>query len=440
MTANPPGEEGSRLVGDGPAAHVAADRTIRRIAGTFATKLLAISLSVPVSVILARALGPEGRGEFVAAGAIAALGMQFGNLGLHSANTYFVSRDRTLLGALASNSAIVATVLGALIALVIFFAKESGFLFGDLSTAYFLLILIWIPIGIGQLLQHNLVVGIQRFAVFNNVDLSMRIATLLCCLALWLLGVASPIPYIVVAIAVTASSYLFCFLFIRTQPDGSSGPAMSLLQQQLPYGGKVFLAALFAFLVVRSDVILLKELSGSHETGVYSAAVSLVDLLHLFPVAVGVVLFPQLSVPGAAEDRWRVTRSALLHTAWLLSIGAAVLMFWGEFIIKLLFGAPFLPAYPVLVVLAPAMLFFGLNNIISVYISAIGLPWFGVWVWCVAFCANLAFNLLWIPRFGGVGAAWASLLSYALVFALQLTYVTRRAAAEPTHALAGAQL
>ena len=32
------------------------DRTFRRIAGTFATKILTLSLSVPVSVVLARAL------------------------------------------------------------------------------------------------------------------------------------------------------------------------------------------------------------------------------------------------------------------------------------------------------------------------------------------------------------------------------------------------
>jgi Na+-driven multidrug efflux pump len=44
----------------------------------------------------------------------------------------------------------------------------------------------------------------------------------------------------------------------------------------------------------------------------------------------------------------------------------------------------------------------------------------------VAFCVNLGLNLLWIPQFGGVGAAWASLVAYAVVFGLQLLYILSR--------------
>jgi hypothetical protein len=38
---------------------------------------------------------------------------------MHSANTYFVSRDRSLLGPLSINSAIVGSVLGGLIAITL---------------------------------------------------------------------------------------------------------------------------------------------------------------------------------------------------------------------------------------------------------------------------------------------------------------------------------
>jgi O-antigen/teichoic acid export membrane protein len=406
------------------------DRTARRIAGTFATKILTVSLSIPVSVILARALGPAGRGEFVAVTALAALGMQFGNLGLHSANTYFVSRNRSLLGSLSINSAIVASLLGAVIAFLLYLIRASGLFFQDLNCTYFLLALVWIPLGIGQLLQLNLIVGIQRFGVYNNVDASSRVASLLLCSALWLLGFHRPLPYSLAAVVALAGSYLFCFWYIRRQVEHPARPAFGLLRAQLPYGAKIFLASLFAFLVVRSDVLILKELSGSRETGVYSVAVSLVDMLYLLPIAVGVVLFPELSAPGDPERRWRVTQVALLHTGWIIGLGAVVIMIGGGSIIRLLFGRAFLPAYPMAIVLAPAMLFYGLNNVVSVYLAATGLPWFAVWVWVLAFCVNLGLNLLWIPKLGGVGAAWSSLIAYALVFSLQLLYIlTQRAQA-----------
>jgi O-antigen/teichoic acid export membrane protein len=407
-------------------ASESADQVVRRVIGTFATKVLSVSLGVPAGIILARALGADGRGEFVAVSALAALGMQFGNLGLHSANTYFVSRDRSLLGALSANSAIVSAVVGGLIAVVLYLIRLSGWFLGDLDPRYFLLALIWIPVGLGQMLQHNLIVGIQKFRVFNQVDAAIRLGNLGFALLLWWIGVTRPMPYAIATIAVLAGSYLFCLFYINSRIGRPAAPAMNLLRAQLPYGTKTFVASLFAFLVVRSDILILKQMSGSHETGIYSVAVSLVDMLYLLPTAVGVVLFPTLSGASTPETRWRVMRAALVHTAWIMALGAAALALWGRPVIALLFGAGFAGAYPMLVTLAVAMVFYGLNNVVSVYLSAVGLPPFAVWVWVAAFAVNLGLNLVWVPRFGGLGAAASSLVSYAGLFVLQFSYVFAR--------------
>lgn len=426
-------------LGDAARPSQEADRTVRRIAGTFATKFLAMSVTIPLSVILARALGPAGRGELVAAAALAGLGMQFGNLGLHSANTYFVSRDRSLLGALSRNSVIAGTLFGSVIAFSFYLARAFGGAFRDLDATYFLLVMIWIPLGIGQLLQHNLIVGIQHIGVFNKIDLGGKTATLLLCAALWSAGVNRPMPYAMASVVVLALSYWFCTWYIGRQIDQPAGPALGLLRDQVPYGFKVFLGSLFAFLVVRSDVLLLNELSGSLETGLYSVAASLVDMLYLLPVAVGLVLFPELSALRDPEQRWRVTKIALLHTGWMIGAGVGVMLIWGNAIITLLFGSAFAPAYQFLIILAPAMLFYGLNSVVSTYLAAVGQPWFAVWVWVLGFGVNLSLNLIWIPKHGGVGAAWASLIAYGVIFVLQLSYVTRFRAGNAADAPAGAQ-
>src|SRR3989442_8842856 len=75
-----------------------------KVGETFATRVFLIGAGVVASVMVARALGPEGRGLYAVAGALAGVGVQFGNLGLHSANTYFAARDRGLLPRLAGNS------------------------------------------------------------------------------------------------------------------------------------------------------------------------------------------------------------------------------------------------------------------------------------------------------------------------------------------------
>src|SRR5262245_3497664 len=74
-----------------------------KVGETFATRAFLIGAGVAASVLVTRALGPAGRGLYAVAGVLTSIGVQFGNLGLHSANTFFVARDRRLLSRLAGN-------------------------------------------------------------------------------------------------------------------------------------------------------------------------------------------------------------------------------------------------------------------------------------------------------------------------------------------------
>ncbi|MDX1389259.1 MAG: hypothetical protein R3344_08715, partial [Acidobacteriota bacterium] len=91
---------------------------VQKVIETFATRILLIGIGFATSVLIARILGPEGRGLFAVAGTIAAIGIQFGNLGLHSANTYSVARDRGKLPGLLANSLLVGFGLGGLVAVI----------------------------------------------------------------------------------------------------------------------------------------------------------------------------------------------------------------------------------------------------------------------------------------------------------------------------------
>ena len=96
---------------------------------TFGTRLLLIGIGLITSVIIARILGPEGRGAYAAAMAVVGIGVQFGNLGLHASNTYYVSHDRTLLSQLVSNTLVISLGLGGLgvsIAWLVFFIWSSS--------------------------------------------------------------------------------------------------------------------------------------------------------------------------------------------------------------------------------------------------------------------------------------------------------------------------
>ncbi len=84
----------------------------RNVLETYGTRVLVVAVSLATAVVIARVLGPAGRGMYAVAVAVGAIGAQFGNLGLHASNTYYVSKDRALLPALIGNTLAVVFAAG----------------------------------------------------------------------------------------------------------------------------------------------------------------------------------------------------------------------------------------------------------------------------------------------------------------------------------------
>ena len=147
---------------------------VRKVLATFTTRIVLIGIGLVTTVVVARILGPEGRGLYAVAMAIGALGLQFGTLGLHAANVYFVAKDRTLLSKLVGNSLVVSCVIGA-VAIVISYSVFAVWpKFAPLHGALLLLGLLWIPIGIAYLLTQNLLLGVSEIGTYNRAEVVNR--------------------------------------------------------------------------------------------------------------------------------------------------------------------------------------------------------------------------------------------------------------------------
>ncbi|PYT18316.1 MAG: hypothetical protein DMF51_00445 [Acidobacteria bacterium] len=199
-------------------------------------------------------------------------------------------------------------------------------------------------------------------------------------------------------------------------------PSPGLLRAHLVYGLKSYLACLFAYLVVRFDLLMVQHMLGARQTGYYSIAASMADLVYLLPSIIGTLLFPKLVARATREEKWRLTAgmSGLVLVLMMGVSGIAAL--FARPVIRLLFGADFLPAAPAFVLLAIAMIFYGVNNIVSSYLASMSFPWFSVLIWIVACALNVGLNLFWIPAYGIMGASLSSLVCYVLVLVAQVVY------------------
>src|SRR3974390_1420038 len=190
---------------------------VRKIAETYATRVGLIAAGLASTVIIARSLGPDGRGIYAVAVATGVLGVQFGNAGMHTANSYFVAREPGLLAPLVGNSLALSFGFGALIscllATVLHFSPDLLALHG----VVLLLALISIPFGLAYLLLQNLMLGLHDVRGYNLLEMVSKILPLTLIASLVLLGRGSVEAFLAAGFLAVTVCCFWMWLRLRTR-------------------------------------------------------------------------------------------------------------------------------------------------------------------------------------------------------------------------------
>jgi O-antigen/teichoic acid export membrane protein len=399
---------------------------IRKVLETIAARMTLMGIGLVVSVIVARILGPEGRGVYAVASTTGALVVQFGNMGLHASNSYYVAKDPELLLPLLSNTFFASLGIGFGLAIIaqILFSIQPGL--APIQGPILMLTLSWIPFGLLYLLLQNLLIGTQKIRAYNTIEIGNRIISVLfigtLILANWVTVetvYASGFVALIVCILWSFSQFKVSLLAL---PFFSS----RLFLDNIRYGIKAYLSAIFAFLVLRIDMLMIQYILGPIQAGYYSVAVSLADLIYMLPAIVGIILFPKLVALPDHEKRWKVTQKATVYLGIILSLLVSLAIPLAKPAIGLLYGENFLPAEPAFIILGIATIFYGMNSILSYCLAAMAFPWFAVHIWIVMAGLNILLNLFLIKRLGIEGAAISSLICYLLLLAAQSIYLRKK--------------
>ena len=407
----------------------AASDVVRKTAETLGARVVLIGVGLATTVIVARVLGPEGRGDFAIATSVAAFGVQFGNAGLHASNSFCVARDRGLLATLLGNTLVASLAIGggiAAAALAVFHLLPG---LAPLHGPLLPLALAGVPVGLGYLLLQNLLLGIQDVRAYNVIEVFNRVLSI-ALVAVLIAGRRVTVEAVYLAgFAALAASLLWALRRLRAATAAPLAVSMRLFRENIGYGFKAYLAALFAFAVLRIDMLMVNHQLGAAAAGYYSVAVSMADLVYLIPATVGTIVFPKLAAMGSDAERWTWTQKYALVLGAVLVAVVAVAIPLASPLIGLLYGEAFLPAAPAFTPLGVGMVFYGVNSLFSYCLAAMSFPWFAVQVWVAAAALNVLLNALLLPALGIVGASVASLICYFLLMVAQYAYLAGKARA-----------
>lgn len=411
-----------------PGPRLSVRRIFAQSLGTFGAQLAGLALSLVSAALIARWLGPEGKGQIAVAMLVpGVLSLLLGS-GVGVAGTFLVASGRTPLARLSGNVAglgLVVSAAGLAAALLLFRTGLLARVVPGLPPHVLLLALAAFPLGIFAQYVAGLVLGMQQIRALNRISVAQgALSTAL--VALLVAGIGLGVPGAIVASLAAASAGLLLQVRLLRRLGARFAPRLEgeVLRPALSYGLRANVANLMQFFNYRLDVFVVNFLVGAGPVGIYGVAVALAELLWQWPNAVGLVLFPKSSA-GSTRDAGRALRRVLWLTTAVTVAGALALALFGRLAIRIVFGPRFDGAFVPLLLLLPGVVLLGTGKVLSNDIAGRGHPELNSINSGLALVLTLAGNLLLVPRFGIAGAALASTLAYGANFLLAVVFHAR---------------
>jgi O-antigen/teichoic acid export membrane protein len=192
---------------------------------------------------------------------------------------------------------------------------------------------------------------------------------------------------------------------------------LSLLKQSF----WLVLSGIAAIIYLKIDQIMLGQMVGREAVGIYSVAARLSEVWYFFATAVVVSVFPALLIARSKDtslyyQRLQQVSDLLFISAVLSAIGVSL---FAPMLIPVVFGEAYSESASILIIHIWAGLFVFMRALVSKWLIAEHLLKFSLVSHGTGAVINVAANYLLIPSFGGIGAAYATVLSYAIA-----SYVT----------------
>jgi O-antigen/teichoic acid export membrane protein len=185
--------------------------------------------------------------------------------------------------------------------------------------------------------------------------------------------------------------------------------ARFLLSESWP----LMITALAVVLYMKMDQMIIKQILGEREVGVYSAAVRIYELWIAMPYLLTVSLMPAIVRAKSADSD--LYRNRLIYLFRFVFWGSAAVVgavcIFARPIIEISYGASFSGAATVLAVVMWTAVWSAMGSVSARYFVIEGMQRKVAVRTVIAAAINLVLNLALIPRIGILGAAVATLIS-----------------------------
>jgi O-antigen/teichoic acid export membrane protein len=411
-------DDGSR----GPTA-ATPRHAVRDVAVQLVARAGNLVLGVVATAVVARALGGEGFGEWSTLLVVAQMAGYLADLGVEQVAVSRAAqqgRERDWIGALVSLRTLISVPATAVAAVVVLLLASND----DMVVSGLLLaatILATGPSSTRAILQLRVRNDLNMVVITFNSVLWTGAAIALAAADSGMVAFAA--AFLAVTWATVAVQVVLALRAGRISLRGGR----PLLRPLTAAGIPVAISGLLILAYARIDQVLVYELAGAREAGLYAAAYRILEQSHFLPLAVATTFLPLVAAAHGADIAR--ARRMTQHVINYMAVGSlpafAFTLVASEQVIRLLFGDAFVPAAPALPVLMGAFVVICFGYLSGNLVIVLGLQRRFLRYALVALVFNVALNLVLIPPYGFLAAAWVTLATEILVVGLTMTMVLR---------------
>ena len=380
-----------------------------------------MALSLATSVVLTRALQPEGRGLYAIVIFFVSILTYYSTFGIGQAAIYFIGKADTPPSVIVGNTLVLAAILSLAsmtlgVTLILFF---SGRFFPEVPSRFLWIGIVLIPVQLLMGIMTQLVLAVQNVRIYNFARLFQSAVTLFVMVVLlwWRSGTAIT----AVGIEIGVSAFVCLLLWAALRKD--VGPLVyqvkiPYVRKAFKYGFSTYLGSTLLLFHYRVDIFLINLFMKVSQVGFYSLSASLAEKITFFSDSISTLLFPRLASEKNVETANSLT-PLVFRTVLLAMMGmGGLLIGLGGVLITSLYGHTYGPSILPLRILVIGTIAAAAWGVLESDFKSRGFPLLGFLTTLISAVLNVVLNCFWIPRYGIVGAAMATAVSYTLSLSL----------------------
>lgn len=392
-----------------------------------ALQIATVPLGFLNGVVVARLLGPEGRGVLTVVQVAATTLMYFLGFGLAGSTTVIVGRSADHTSSVIGGSALIAG-FASILSIAVLSVEVVRRWLGASSFEY--AIIICCLVGLTSLLSSlkSIVIGLQRYRFLTLFGFIIPVVTLLLNSTVLWFSHGSVSAALVIIVAIPAISAIWIFSQLRQWSYQLKSPDYQLMKQLVAIGLRVVVTNAAGYLLLRSDVFFLNRYWPSSVVGIYGVGTAVAELSFLLPTTLNTLLFTK----AAAGEELKEHVAAATHLAFFVgAVFVLLLVIFGRSFFAWVFGTSYSAAYEPAVWVGIGAAAWAAASPVTGFVSGRqGFPLRMIIITLLSLLLNLVLAVLWVPAGGAIAAGKATAVSYFFYASLVFLFYWRTAGAK----------